>query len=640
MDVKGVLKDKILLLISVFVILINGCGGDSSFTLSVNVAGLGDGSVDVKSSEGELITINRDGKYLYNNDFNSAALANVAIIKQPSAKICEITDSFVDDTLREKTVNIRCYGEPMPAELTVSYGTKKVILEWVDSSQYTSYSVLVDKDGIDKDGSDFERYSNNIEGKTFEFSINVYEYIGASLKVESCNPLGCVESDVSNLSSSLVEAIGYVTPDNDEDKYLFGSAIAISADANIVAVGAGVKVVSNQNLSRRYKSVYVYSVDEAGNWGQIDYLTPSDAVDVSSFGSAIAVSGDGNTIAVLAYGDTSAERRQGFIYVYTRQSDGKWLVQYTVKSDDVTSSGFGPTMTISDSGEYVVTTQQDLNYNYITVWKVVVVKLLEQDSYELTYLNSPTVRPDSSFGNALSISSNGEVLVVGANSDDKVLVTLGGSSNDTEVIEELFAYGGAYVYEQSDEQWVNTAKLKSASPSYDALFGSAVTVSGNGQHIAVGSPLYSLDAGKVDVFSNVNSNWMNTKLLQSPVSLQEPPVAAGEDTFGASLDFNADGSTLVIGASTDSGGDSGISNRSLVTSHMSRSGAIYVYRMQGEYNWEQHSYIKAKQVSDRELFGRNLAISETGTIVVSSGYQVVVDDESPFENAPGAFYLY
>jgi len=102
--------------------------------------------------------------------------------------------------------------------------------------------------------------------------------------------------------------------------------------------------------------------------------------------------------------------------------------------------------------------------------------------------------------------------------------------------------GAAYVYEYTTSGWGQTAKLFASDGNTLDGFGEAVSISGDCAIVGAGSdthPVYQTDAGSAYVFERDASGWTNTaKLIGSTVS--------DYDHFGAAVSF--DGTRALVGA--------------------------------------------------------------------------------------------
>ena len=110
----------------------------------------------------------------------------------------------------------------------------------------------------------------------------------------------------------LPKSIAYIKASNTGKDHQFGSAIALSADGNTLAVSAtfedsaakGVNGVSKDHAVNS-GAVYVYTRDNKG-WKQQAYLKASNTAEGAQFGNSLSLSADGNLLAVGSSGEASS----------------------------------------------------------------------------------------------------------------------------------------------------------------------------------------------------------------------------------------------------------------------------------------------------------------------------------------------
>ena len=99
----------------------------------------------------------------------------------------------------------------------------------------------------------------------------------------------------------------YVKPSNPDASDVFGTAVALSADGRMLAVGAmgeasraaGVGGDESDNDAADAGAAYVFQLSD-GQWSQRSYVKAANPQSADQFGSAVALSGDGNVLAVGA----------------------------------------------------------------------------------------------------------------------------------------------------------------------------------------------------------------------------------------------------------------------------------------------------------------------------------------------------
>lgn len=172
----------------------------------------------------------------------------------------------------------------------------------------------------------------------------------------------------------------YVKASNADSGDQFASQLALSADGDVLAVGAshedsaatGVDGDTSDNSAPDAGAVYVFMRDDSGNWSQQSYLKASNAGRADQFGGGfgdesstrIALSADGNVLAVGAVeedsgalgieGDQADDTvpESGAVYLFVRDDDEVWSqAAYLKASNTGGGDGFGFAVAISEDGD-------------------------------------------------------------------------------------------------------------------------------------------------------------------------------------------------------------------------------------------------------------------------------------------------
>ena len=367
---------------------------------------------------------------------------------------------------------------------------------------------------------------------------------------------------------------------------LLGDGVAVSADGNTLAVGApmessGAKGINgNQADESAYDAgaVYVY-VRNGNTWQQQAYIKPSNTRHSSNFGYVVRLSGNGNTLAVSAYFESSNATgingnqnddsipQAGAVYVFTR-SGTTWSQQAYIKASNTGEAGKGDELGDGDQ-----------------------------------------------FGFSLALSDDGNTLAAGAIAEDGGAAGINGNQADN----SLQSAGAVYVFVRTGTAWTQQAYVKPANPSAADLFGYSVSLTANGNMLAVGS--FDEDGpddkangtGAVYVYTRSGSTWTQQAYLRA---------SNGEagDSLGVSVAISLDGNTIVSGALDEDCLCTGVNPGGGDNDHESdtSAGAVYVFVRSGS-TWTQQAYIKASNAGKEDWFGSRMAMSGDGnTIAVAS----------------------
>ena len=165
----------------------------------------------------------------------------------------------------------------------------------------------------------------------------------------------------------------------------------------------------------------------------------------------------------------------------------------------------------------------------------------------------------------------------------------------------------------ADRVTLNNAIQRYESPSSqaDAKFGTQVSLSGNGQVLAVGAPGQN-DAGSVYIYQKTNGQWMFAQELL-PSNLQ------AEDQFGSALSLSDTGHTLVVSARGKN----------------QEAGAAYIFEYDGR-EWSEESYLTAPNPQAEARFGFFVVLNPIASVLAIGAPDESIDGT----NNTGAAYIF
>jgi hypothetical protein len=107
--------------------------------------------------------------------------------------------------------------------------------------------------------------------------------------------------------------------------------------------------------------------------------------------------------------------------------------------------------------------------------------------------------------------------------------------------------GAVWIFTKSNGFWSQQGeKIKPNNAASVGSFGLSLSISANGNTLAVGAPSYFGGVGAVWVFTRSGTTWTQQGSSIGPLN---PPGSAC--SFGSSISISADGNTLVAGAVND-----------------------------------------------------------------------------------------
>ena len=184
-------------------------------------------------------------------------------------------------------------------------------------------------------------------------------------------------------------------------------------------------------------------------------------------------------------------------------------------------------------------------------------------------------------GQSVSLSADGNTALVGANVDD---TTAGVDA------------GSAYVFTRSGSSWSQQAKLTAADGAASDIFGTSVSLSGDGNTALVGAlwddTTMGSDAGSAYVFVRSGSSWsQQAQLLAGD--------GAANDNLGFGVSLSADGNMALVGAYHDD------------TTAGADAGSAYVFVRSGS-SWSQQAKLAAGDGAALDCFGASVSLSGDG----------------------------
>ncbi len=324
----------------------------------------------------------------------------------------------------------------------------------------------------------------------------------------------------------------------------------------------------------------------ARNFTPVAYLKASNPGldDQLGFGSALsgrtlALSRDGNTLAVAAMGEDSAATGidgdqkddsasdSGAVYVFTRTGSGRpWTHRAYIKASNT-------------------------------------------DAYD-------------SFGFSVALNADGNTLAVSTTREDSSARGVDGNGADNSAEDS----GAVYVFARNGGRWAQQAYVKASNTEAGDQFGWSLTLSDDGNTMAVGASTEAsnatgingnqadnsaANAGAAYVFTRRGVTWSQQAYLKGAKT-------QGGDLFGFCVDLSSDGNTLGICGYDEDGGSSGV-NGDEADNSKAGSGCAYVFVRNGT-TWSQTTYIKqSNNAKPQDAFGSSLAISGDGnTLIVTA----------------------
>lgn len=307
---------------------------------------------------------------------------------------------------------------------------------------------------------------------------------------------------------------------------LSGHSVAISANGNVVAIGA----IENDDGGNRSGHVRVYE-NIGGIWIQIGQDIAGEAVDDRS-GWSLAISADGGIVAI---GSDLNNSWRGQVEVY-ENIGGTW----TQIGEDIEGENFqdisATSISLSNDGSIIAigAPRSDGTANNSGH-----VRVFENSGGSWIQIGQVIdgVQEQGRLGNSVALNGEGNIIVIGASQNDE---------NGTNT-------GEVKIYENQDGTWTQLGGDINGVVEFEDS-GSEVALSEDGNIVAISSPSSNangLHSGHVRIFEYLGGVW--TQIGEDIIG------EASEDYFGWSMALSASGNIIAIGSlwNDNNGSDAG-----------------------------------------------------------------------------------
>lgn len=296
-----------------------------------------------------------------------------------------------------------------------------------------------------------------------------------------------------------------------------------------------------------------------------------------AIGASTSSSFDGNRIAVGGAGKSNWGFR---VYEYF---ESEWIQIGNDVNTDYPNNTSVYRVSLSSNGNIIAVSALILDNNFTPFGHV---KLYEFNGVDWNQIGNTLYGEsnDDYFGDSLSLSANGDRLIVGARFNNN-------------------SQGNARVFEFNGIDWVQLGLDIDGDPG-QYYFGFTVSISSNGQIVAVGANQFDVNgisnAGLVRVFEYNEVEW---------IQIGEDMVGENNsDNFGAKVSLSNDGNRIAVGAAETT----------------TREGFIQVFEFNGS-NWFQiGTTIHGENIGDRTY---TVSLSGNGDrLAISSSFNWINED--------------
>ncbi len=277
-----------------------------------------------------------------------------------------------------------------------------------------------------------------------------------------------------------------------------------------------------------------------------------------------------------------------------------------------TLSGDGNTMAVGIS-EKKYNSNQNLHYHQA----VYVLERINGSWQKQAYLQPRESTVDTFFGYTMSLSEDGNTLAIGANSDRNNATGINGDVEDFTALRS----GAAYVFTRVNGNWEEQAYIKAGNAEAGDRFGVSVSLSSNGNTLAIGannedsvatgigglqSDNSAQDSGAVYIYKREGDVWQHQTYIKAS-------NAEAGDRFGSKVVLSKNGQVLAVSALGEASAATGINGDQNDNTAL-RSGAVYLFS-DNSGGWVQQAYIKASNTNAEDSFGSSLALNTDGSVL-------------------------
>ena len=200
----------------------------------------------------------------------------------------------------------------------------------------------------------------------------------------------------------------------------------------------------------------------------------------------------------------------------------------------------------------------------------------------LAYVKPSNTQNGQQFGYSVSLSADGNALAVSAIYEDSNATGVNGLQSDN----SASSSGAVYLFTRTSGVWSQQAYAKASNTDASDSFGYSVSLSSDGNTLAVGA--WAEDSTAMGIGGNQGNNsglnsgaaymFSRSGTVWSPLAYVKPSNTQNGQQFGISISLSADGSTLAVGSNFESGISTGVGGDQTSNSFTSgQTGAVYLY---------------------------------------------------------------
>jgi hypothetical protein len=422
----------------------------------------------------------------------------------------------------------------------------------------------------------------------FSFPLHLFDWTYARYRIAACNSAGCSRSAAVSVSSLRRDAVGYFKAAAPRAGAQFGESTSLSPDGyNFVTAAPGEATLSGNKLYGG--AVYVFRRGSNGQWVQRARLQLN--VDAwSDVGVVLnaAISASGNTVAVgmPTHSNETIGEADGQVEVF-HFANNTWSRTRIPRSP---AHRFGDSVALNESGDVLAIGSNDGN-NSVAIYKLINGVWQNVRNLSITSLGYFELC-------SLSVMSR-DGTAIAERCDD-----LGSATRPRR----------DYIRVHSGPDWSVRTDIDLAFPtSNETVYGhNGMGIDRTGATIAVqfNQSLNGVEngGGFVKVFKRNNGVYSQVTIL-NPGAWRS---SAYRFVYGNTVSVSGDGQTIAVGDAADNGTGWGPRAAPLIAG-TEQTGAVYVYRLTNA--WTLANMVKPNynpNPGESHIFGERTALSHSG----------------------------
>lgn len=419
----------------------------------------------------------------------------------------------------------------------------------------------------------------------------------------------------------------YVKPGDAVAEARFGYSLALSRTGDRMVVGAP--------FADSAGAAYRFVRGRTGLWGQVQRLQPVSLGPDDRFGHSAAISADGQVVAVGApladegAGPTDSVTDSGAVYIFSCPESGSCALSARLTASDLGAGDqFGYSLALAHAGDVLLVGAPNADRaEPDPMADAGAVYLFEldpdgEDWAEAGFLTASNAGSGDGFGWSVALSADGGHMAVGAFFESGGAPGVDGDQSD----DGTPGAGAVYTFARQGQNIVQEHYLKASNPGSGDNFGYSLALSASGATLAVASnqedsASTGIDGDQSDnnaarsgalyVFTQGGKSWVQEAYIKA--SNTDPA-----DNFGYSVALSDSGDTLLVGAMGESGSGTGATVPD-GDNERADSGALYGFR-RVEGLWSEVFFGKGASADAGDYLGWSVAMSGAGDVFAGGAW--------------------